>query len=66
LEKPYTIEISFRNLQHDSRRAECYALPTSFYLNEDQLRLIDEVVPVLVEEDPDMIRLRESLRHQGQ
>ena len=59
LDKPYTIEINFRNIKDDSLRAQCYELPTSFYMDEDQLKLIDTVVPVLVEEDPDMMRLRE-------
>ncbi len=62
LEKPFTIEINFRNIQDDSLRAACDKLPTSFSLNKNQLDLIDKVVPVLVEEDPDLIRLKEALR----
>ncbi|MGA1790578.1 MAG: patatin-like phospholipase family protein [bacterium] len=61
LELPYTIEISFRNIEDDAMRAECYDLPTSFYLNEDQINLINRAVPVLVEKDPDMIRLKQAL-----
>jgi NTE family protein len=61
LEKPYTIEINFRNIKDPSQKADCYKLPTSFYLNKKQLELIDTVVPSLVEEDPDVIRLKESL-----
>ena len=61
LEKPYTIEINFRNIKDPSLKAECYQLPTSFYLNKKQLELIDTVVPSLVEEDPDLIRLKQAL-----
>ena len=61
LEKPYTIEINFRNIKDPSQKADCYKLPTSFYLNKKQLELIDTVIPSLVEEDPDLIRLKESL-----
>ena len=61
LEEPYTIEINFRNTKDASLKAECYKLPTSFYLNKDQLKLIDTVVPVLIEEDPDMIRLKKAI-----
>jgi NTE family protein len=61
LEKPYTIEINFRNVQDKDLKEKCYKLPTSFYLNKKQLDLIDTVVPSLVEEDPDLIRLKESL-----
>jgi len=61
LEKPYTIEINFRNIKDPSLKADSYKLPTSFYLNKKQLELIDTVVPPLVEEDPDLIRLKKSL-----
>lgn len=60
LEEPYTIEISFRNVI-GPQRAECYKLPTSFYLDERQLKLIDKVVPTLVEEDPDFVRLKKAV-----
>lgn len=62
LEKPYTIEISFRNIKDADLRAECNDIPTSFVLEKEELSLIDEVVPMLLSEDPDMERLRESLR----
>ncbi len=62
LEKPYLIEISFRNVKDEARRTQCNKLPTSFYLKQDQIDLIDTVVPALIEEDPDMIRLKEALR----
>jgi hypothetical protein len=61
LEEPYTIEINFRNVKKDEDKTECYKLPTSFYLNEEQRALIDRVVPDLVREDPDMIRLINTL-----
>jgi len=63
LEKPYTIEINFRNVKEPSLKADCYKLPTSFHLNQKQLELIDTVVPSLVEADPDMVRLIKSLNH---
>lgn len=62
LEKPYTIEINFRNIKEDNLRNDCYNLPTSFYLDEDQINLIDTVVPALVEEDPEIIRLKQALQ----
>ena len=61
LEKPYTIEINFRNIKDPALKAQCYKLPTSFYLNKDQIKLIDTVVPSLVAEDPEMIRLKQAL-----
>ncbi len=60
LEKPYTIEINFRNLNEEDRK-KCNKLPTSFKLDADQLALIDRVVPVLVNGDPEIIRLKENL-----
>lgn len=63
LEKPYTIEVSFRNVKDDATRAECNKLPTSFHLREEQINLIDGVVPALVDEDPEMIRLKNVLKH---
>jgi NTE family protein len=61
LEKPYTIEISFRNIQDADLQKQCLELPTSFYLTPEQLRVLDEAVPALVREDPDIIRLKEAL-----
>lgn len=65
LEKPYTIEINFRNATSPERE-RFNKLPTSFHLNEEQLKLIDEVVPVLVAEDPDMVGLRKTLEQNRQ
>lgn len=62
LEEPYTIEINFRNVKNDEDKAKCLKLPTSFYLDTDQRALIDRIVPDLVREDPDMIRLIETLK----
>jgi len=62
LEKPYAIEVSFRNVKDDATRAKCNALPTSFHLKEDQINLIDSVVPGLLDEDPDMARLKDALK----
>jgi hypothetical protein len=61
LEEPYAIEINFRNVKDPTLKAECYKLPTSFYLNQEQIDLIDRVVPSLVEEDPEMIRLQKAI-----
>ena len=60
LEKPYTIEINFRNLNEEDRK-KCNNLPTSFKLDTEQLDLIDRVVPVLVKEEPEIKRLMENL-----
>ena len=60
-EKPYCIEVSFRNLRNDSLRNACYELPTSFYLKRNQIGLIDSTVPILISEDSDFKRLRKSI-----
>lgn len=57
LEKPYLIEINFRNIQDPELRRQAQSLPTSFKLSADQLALIDAVVPRLVYEDPSLQRL---------
>lgn len=59
LEEPYTIEINFRNLNEEDRK-QCNKLPTSFKLEDAQLELIDRVVPVLVDEEPEIKRLKEK------
>jgi NTE family protein len=61
LEKPYAIEVSFRNITEAATQRKAMELPTSFKLTPDQLNLIDEVVPKLLEEDPEMIRLKAEL-----
>jgi len=61
LEEPFLIEISFRNIRDAHLRNAAMALPTSFHLTKDQLDLIDNVVPTLIKEDPEMIRLLQSL-----
>jgi NTE family protein len=61
LEKPYTIEINFRNVTDEKTRKECNKLPTSFKLDAEQLRLIDRTVAELVNEEPEIIRLKSSL-----
>lgn len=61
-EQPYCIEINFRNVENTSLRDMCNKLPTSFYLNKKQLALIDSVVPGLVSNDPDMVRLKKMLQ----
>jgi len=61
LEEPYRIEISFRNIKDSTDRANAMALPTSFKLTPDQLKLIDRIVPDLLIEDPEFQRLKEQL-----
>ena len=61
LERPYTIEINFRNLRDSDLRSQCNNLPTSFALDREQLQLIDQVVPILLHEDPEMQRLIDSV-----
>jgi predicted acylesterase/phospholipase RssA len=60
LEKPYAIEINFRNIEDEKDRIECNKLPTSFKLSSEQVRLIDRVVPALINEEPNMKRLKKA------
>ena len=61
LQEPYRIEVSFRNITDAATQRKAMELPTSFKLTPDQLNLIDEVVPKLLGEDPEMIRLKAEL-----
>lgn len=61
LEKPYTIEVSFRNILKPETQRKAMELPTSFKLTAENLKVVDEVVPKLLEEDPDLIRLKAEL-----
>jgi NTE family protein len=61
LETPYAIEVSFRNILDPEKKQKAMELPTSFELTPDQLKLIGEVVPKLLEEDPDLQRLKTEL-----
>jgi NTE family protein len=61
LEQPYRIEVSFRNITDAETQRKAMELPTSFKLTPDQLSLIDKVVPQLLDEDPDLIRLKAEL-----
>ena len=61
LQEPYRIEVSFRNITDPATQRKAMELPTSFNLSSDQLSLIDQVVPKLLEEDPEMIRLKAEL-----
>jgi NTE family protein len=61
LEEPYRIEVSFRNIADLATQQKAMALPTSFKLTTEQLALIDQVVPTLLNEDPDLIRLKAQL-----
>jgi NTE family protein len=61
LEQPYRIEVSFRNITDPETQRKAMELPTSFKLTPDQLSLIDKVVPQLLEQDPDLIRLKAEM-----
>jgi NTE family protein len=61
LQEPYRIEVSFRNIADAETRRRAMELPTSFKLTSEQLELIDKVVPDLLKEDPEMIRLKAEL-----
>ena len=61
LQEPYRIELSFRNITDSATQRKAMELPTSFNLTSEQLQLIDEVVPKLLEEDPEMARLKAEL-----
>ena len=60
--KTYPIEINIRNLEDENNRIEFNKLPTSFKLSGEQVRLIDRVVPILIEEEFNMKRLKEDQR----
>jgi hypothetical protein len=61
LQEPYRIEINFRNIPDAATQQKAMKLPTSFNLTAEQLGLIDQVVPELLEADPEMIRLKAEL-----
>jgi NTE family protein len=61
LEEPYRVEISFRNIEDPGDFQKAMDLPTSFHLTSDELSLVDRVVPVLLNEDPEFKRLNEAL-----
>lgn len=61
LEKPYLIEINARNLQDRQLKEAFEKIPTAFYLPTQQLGLIKQVVHQLMDNNPDMIRLRKAL-----
>lgn len=61
LQEPYRIEVSFRNITDAETQRKAMELPTSFKLTSEQLNLIDEVVPKLLEEDPELKRLKKEL-----
>jgi hypothetical protein len=57
----YTIEVSFRNILDPAKQQEAMELPTSFKLTAENLKVVDEVVPKLLEEDPGLKRLKAAL-----
>lgn len=65
MERPYCIEISLRNIKDGDLRRACYAVPTSFSLDSEQLRVLRRAVPELLEQNPEMQRLTSVLRSGG-
>jgi NTE family protein len=61
LQEPYRIEVSFRNIADAATQRKAMELPTSFKLTSEQLEFIDKIVPELLREDPEMIRLKAEL-----
>jgi len=61
LEKPYCIEIAFRNVSDESVRNSCNDLPTSFHLGKNEIALIDSVIPQLIVEQEDFQKLKTSI-----
>jgi len=62
LEKPYCIEINARNLDSKNLKQAFSELPTSFYMNKEQIALIDSVVPILIKENKDVQRLIKTIQ----
>jgi len=60
-DKPFCIELNFRNLPENLKDI-CENLPTSFHLTKKQVALIDTAVPVLMNNNVDLIRLKSSLK----
>ena len=65
MDRPYTIEVNFRNLSDADLRSRCQALPTSFHLDADQLQLISLAARKLVAEDPHVRRLAQAESEDG-
>lgn len=57
MERPYFIEVSFKDVVNDSLRNACYSIPTSFNLQDSEIDLIRKVVPDLISSNPDFKRL---------
>lgn len=54
--KPFCIEINFRNIKQKELRDKCYSLPTSFNLSKNQISVIDSAVPILMNENEELNR----------
>lgn len=63
-EKPYLIEISARNLQNPYLKEAFSNLPTSFYLDKEQLGTIKEAVKELLKDNKELKRLKGALNEQ--
>lgn len=61
-ETPYFIEINFRNIRDDKLREKCMGIETSFSLSDEKLALIRKTIPVLINENKDLKRLKKIIR----
>lgn len=63
LEQPYFIEIGSRKLSGDLK-SQFDDLPTSFYLNKEQISIVKQAVDTLMGSDADWNRLKKSLEQE--
>ena len=63
LEQPYFIEIGSRNLSGDLK-SQFDDLPTSFYLNDEQISIVKQAVDTLMGSNQDWNRLKKSLEQE--
>ena len=61
LEKPYIINISAKNLADTTLANKFNKLPTSFYMNTEQLKTINTVVNTLLQNNKEFKRLQQSI-----
>lgn len=62
LEKPYLIEINARNIQDPALADKFNQLPTSFYLDTEQIETVRKTVKYLVKSNKEYQRLLESIK----
>jgi len=63
LEKPFLIEINARNISDTQLAKEFNNLPTSFYMNTKQLKIINRTVSYLLNHNKEYNRLKESIKN---